>query len=128
MDGPRKDKGSGAFRMLNGLNLTPEQQSKIDAIMEQHREKLGLMHEKTEADRNALRDAIHKEVFDEQMIRKASRTLSADKEEMDVLRGRMFSEILTVLTPHQTEQLNEIRKMRREQRECREKCRHMAEE
>jgi len=128
MDGPRQGKGYGPLGMIKELNLTPEQQAKVDAIMDQHRKEIRLIHEKIDADRNALHESIHNEVFDEQTIRKTSRALAADKEEMDVLRGRMSSEIRMTLSPEQTAKLKEMKKMRQEQRECREKCRNTAEE
>jgi len=67
-------------------------------------------------------------VFDEQKIREASRSLAAGKEEMDVLRGRIFSEIRTVLTPEQAAQLKEMTKMHQERMKCHAKCGKMMEE
>jgi Spy/CpxP family protein refolding chaperone len=122
MGGPHHGKGFGPMGMLKDLNLTQDQQTKVDAIMDQHKETLRALDEKTDASRKALHEAIHNDVFDEQKIREASKSMAANKEEMDVLRGTMFSEIRTVLTPEQAAQLKEMKKVCQDQRNCRERC------
>jgi Spy/CpxP family protein refolding chaperone len=59
---------------------------------------------------------------------KLQKSLAADKEEMNVLRGRIFAEISTVLTPEQAAQLKEMKKMHQERMKCHEKCGKMMEE
>jgi Spy/CpxP family protein refolding chaperone len=127
MGGPHHGKGFGPMGMLKELNLTSEQQAKVDSIMEQHKGEVRSMDDKVDASRQSLHEAIHNDVFDEQKIREASKSLAADKEEMDVLRGRMFAEIRTVLTPEQVAQLKEMKKMHRERMKCHEKCGKMPE-
>ncbi len=128
MEGHHKAKGFGPMGMLKKLNLTPEQQTKVDAIMDQNKEALKALNDKINASRQTLHEAIHSDVFDEQKIREASKSMAADKEEMDVLRGKMFAEIKSVLTPDQVSQLKDMKKMHQEQRKCGEKCRFMFEE
>ncbi len=125
MDGPHHGKGFGPMGMLKGLNLTSEQQTQVDGIMDQHKDQIQAMDEKINASRKALHEAIHNDVFDEQKIREASKSLAANKEEMDVLRARMLSEIRTVLTPEQAAQLKEMKNRHQEQRKCRERCCNM---
>jgi Spy/CpxP family protein refolding chaperone len=122
MGGPHHGKGFGPMRMLKEVNLTSEQQAKVDSIMDQHKEEIRAMDEKIDAARQTLHEAIHNDVFEEQKIREASKSLAANKEEMDVLRGKVFAEIRTVLTPEQAAQLKEMKKMHQGQRQCREKC------
>jgi Spy/CpxP family protein refolding chaperone len=122
MGGPHHGKGFGPMGMLKDLNLTSEQQTKVDGIMDQHKEQLRAMDEKNDASRKALHEAIHNDVFDEQKIREASKSLAKNKEDVDVVRGRMFSEIRTVLTPEQATQLKEMKNIRQEQRKCHEAC------
>jgi Spy/CpxP family protein refolding chaperone len=122
MGGPHHGKGFGPMGMLKDLNLSSEQQAKVDGIMDQHKEELRAMDDKIDASRQALHEAIHNDVYEEQKIREASKSLAANKEEMDVLRGKMFSEIRALLTPEQTTQLKEMKKMHQEQRKCREEC------
>jgi Spy/CpxP family protein refolding chaperone len=128
MDGPHHGKGFGPMGMLKGLDLTSEQQAKVDSLMEQHKGEIRSMDDKVEASRKALHEAIHSDVFDEQKIREASKSLAVNKEEMDVLRGRIFAEIRTVLTPEQAAQLKEMKKMHQERMKCHEKCGKMMEE
>jgi Spy/CpxP family protein refolding chaperone len=128
MGGSHHGKGFGPMKMLKELNLTTEQQTKVDSIMEQHKNEARSMDEKIDASRQALHEAIHSDVFDEQKIREASKSLAANKEEMDVLRGKMLAEIKTALTPEQAAQLKEMKKMNQEQKKCREKCGKMSQE
>jgi Spy/CpxP family protein refolding chaperone len=125
MGGHPMGKGFGPMGKLKDLNLTAEQQAKVDGIMDQHKEEIRAMDEKIDAARKTLHETIHNEVFDEQKIREASKSLAKNKEDMDVLRGRMFSEIRTVLTPEQAAQLKEMKMVHQEQRKCREECRKM---
>jgi Spy/CpxP family protein refolding chaperone len=122
MDGHHKGKNFGPMGKLKDLNLTAEQQTKVDSIMDQHKEEVRAMDEKIDASRKALHEAIHNDIFDEQKIREASKSLAKNKEDVDVLRGRMFSEIRTVLTPEQVAQLKEMKKMHHEQRKYHKEC------
>jgi Spy/CpxP family protein refolding chaperone len=122
MGGPHHGKGFGPMGMLKDLNLTAEQQANVDSVLDQHKDALRAMDEKIDAARQALHEAIHNDVYEEQKIREASKSLAANKEEMDVLRGKMFSEIRAVLTPEQATQLKEMKKMHQEQKKCREEC------
>jgi Spy/CpxP family protein refolding chaperone len=63
----------GPMGMLKGLNLTSEQQTKVDSIMEQHKGEVQSMDDKVAASRQALHEAIHSDVFEEQKIREASK-------------------------------------------------------
>jgi Spy/CpxP family protein refolding chaperone len=122
MGGHHMGKGFGPMGKLKDLNLNDEQQARVDAVIDQNKNNLKALDEKIDAARQSLHEAIHSDVFDEQKIREASKSLAKNKEDVDVVRGRMFSEIRTVLTPEQATQLKEMKNIRQEQRTCHEAC------
>ena len=128
MDGRLKGKGNGPMWFLKMLDLTKEQQEQVDKIIDQHQSERQALHEKIDAARKTLQDAVHTDTFDELKIRSASQTLAANMEEIAVLKGKIVSEIRPILTPEQLENMKEMRNRHQERMKCREKCREMAAE
>lgn len=106
--GHHKIKGTGPMKILEKLNLTQKQQEQIDAIIKAHQEKKQVLSENIKNAEKAIHETIHADTFDEKAIRNASKTLSADMEEMAVLRGKIFAEIRPILTPEQIKKLSEM--------------------
>ena len=83
------------------LQLSDAQKTQAAAIMQAHRDAIQSTLKKSGEARRALFDAIHAEPFDEQAVRAASRRAAALDEELNVLRGRLTSELRAILTPPQ---------------------------
>ncbi len=111
-NGHHKGEWGGPMKAFKGLDLTQQQQDQVDAILDRHREEKKQLQTSLKDAEKTLHEAVHADAFNEQAIRDASKTLSANMEEMAVLRGKIFSEIRTLLTPEQVQKLSEMR-MRR---------------
>jgi Spy/CpxP family protein refolding chaperone len=112
------DKGPKGHMMKSGhhglrgfleLKLSESQQAELIKIIDKyHGEKMGLKEKKWEA-KNKLNDAIYADTYNEEAIRKAAKEVSTNKEEMSVLRAKMFGELKKVLKPEQVELLREMK-------------------
>jgi protein CpxP len=101
--GERHEKGGEHFlaRMTEVLNLSPEQQEKIKAIMAEHRNKVAPLRQSLDENRDKLRQAAKADTFDEAAVRSLAASQSAAKTELMVERARMKNQIHAVLTPEQ---------------------------
>jgi Spy/CpxP family protein refolding chaperone len=94
---------------LRALNLTEAQRGQVQGIMESHREETKAIGDRAFAARKALEDAVAADNFDEGTIRARAADLSTVETDMAVMRGRIHSEILQVLTPEQKAQAKQFR-------------------
>ena len=118
--GHHMEKGDGPIKFLKKLDLTQDQQDQVKVIMNQHQSEKQVLPENTKNAKKALREAIHADTFNEQAIRTASKTLSANMEEMAVFRGKIFAEIRPILTPEQIEKLSKMRTRHHKRMKCME--------
>lgn len=109
---------------LGRLDLTDAQRDQIRTIVDNHRVELQQVGQRTQDARKAMRQAESAEAFNEGAIRAASDTLHAAQTDGAVLRARMRTEVLQVLTPEQrakATQLQAEREQRLQQRHLRMK-------
>lgn len=101
--GERPEKGGERFlaRMTEALNLSAEQQEKIKAIMEDHRNKVAPLRQSLDESRDKLRQMAKADSFDEAAVRSLATSQAGTKTEMIVERTRMQSRIHALLTPEQ---------------------------
>lgn len=101
--GERPEKGGERFlaRMTEVLGLSAEQQEKIKAIKEEHRNKVAPLRQSLDENRDKLRQAAKAETFDEAAVRNLAASQAASKTELMVERARMQHQIHSVLTPEQ---------------------------
>ncbi|MDO9263546.1 MAG: Spy/CpxP family protein refolding chaperone [Desulfosalsimonadaceae bacterium] len=118
----------GGMMMFKELNLSDRQQEQVKAVMDRHQNEMQGLDAKIDAARKSVHEAVHADVFNEQRIRDAHKTLAAEKENMAVLRGKIFSEIRPILTPEQVTQLKEMRNRHAGKMADRPKCPAMSEE
>jgi len=91
------------------LNLTDTQQTKLKAIFESYRpEHEELINSLREAREN-LRNVMESDTFNEKEIREAYQKVSSVKEDLLILRGKLISEVQSVLNPDQKEQIKQWR-------------------
>jgi Spy/CpxP family protein refolding chaperone len=103
--GPR---GGGGFRFLRHLDLAEAQQAQVRDVMATHRPEMQSRMTELQDAREALREAIRGESFDEGAVRAAHGKVAAQAEEMAVLRARAFAEIRPILTPEQQARLETL--------------------
>jgi protein CpxP len=116
---------AGRFGLpLGQLDLTDGQRDQVRTIVDNHRVELQLLGQRMQEARKAMRQAETADAFNEGAIRAASDTLHAAMTDGAVLRARMRSEVLQVLTPEQrakARQLQAEREQRLQQRQQRMK-------
>lgn len=102
--GPR----GGGFRFLRHLDLSEEQQYKVNEVMENYRADMRIRMNQLRSARQALRETIHGETFDEAAVRQAHAKVAAESAELAVLRAKAFADIRPILTPEQLETLRNL--------------------
>jgi len=111
--GRRGFKGDFVERMVKHLNLTADQETKVRALHEEHknlaeplREKLKVLHEE-------MRAAWQVPEPSEVEIIELQRQIHALKGELAELRVQLRIDVMTILTPEQREQMAQFHKMGR---------------
>lgn len=95
--------GSG-MGMFQGLNLTTEQQQKVQVIYHQGQAKLAAMPMINTTDRGALHNLITADKFDESLVRKQLEENSKAQIERRVEMAKIHYDMYQVLTPEQKTQ------------------------
>jgi Spy/CpxP family protein refolding chaperone len=102
--GPR----GGGFRFLRHLDLSEQQQVQAREVMENYRTDMQIRMNQLRGARQALREIIHGETFDEAAVRQAHAKVAAESAELAVLRAKAFADIRPILTPEQLETLQDL--------------------
>jgi Spy/CpxP family protein refolding chaperone len=95
-------------------DLTDAQREQTKAIADRHQPEIQPVMEQLRTAQAALDEAIVSNPSDEATIRLKSADVAAAEAELAVIRARIYSEVLTVLTPEQQQQLQEQRSRMRE--------------
>jgi len=94
------------------LNLSETQKTKVLSIIDNYQDKRQSTGEKLREARENLRNALKSEQFDEDGVRTAYRLMASIQEDLVVLRVQMRSELKALLTPEQSQLLEEKRARR----------------
>jgi Spy/CpxP family protein refolding chaperone len=97
--GPRGKCGFMGFNFLN--SLSEEQKSQIAEVFAKYKNEMKQYRDAIAAAREKVAGAVHADTFNEADIRQACKDVSAAREEMVVLRAKIFNEIKSLLTPEQ---------------------------
>ncbi len=89
------------WEMFRGLNLTSAQKEQIKGIMKTHHKELIEGRIAVLQARQNLMTATAGTSFDQAAVQKAFGDLSASQEKMVILRAKIFSEVMPILTPDQ---------------------------
>ncbi|MGM0453083.1 MAG: Spy/CpxP family protein refolding chaperone [Thermodesulfobacteriota bacterium] len=116
-DGPGKA-GPCPMAMLHGLDLSESQVDQVADVFNRYEDEHDDLRKQMREAREALREAVHGDGFNEEEIRGAARTVGDGIADMAVHRARIFSEIRPVLTADQIEKLETMKTKRLEQRKC----------
>lgn len=96
-----------SIKQLLRLDLTDAQRAEVTAVIEKHREaRQSLMNQLMDAREACAQNQQPDVVFDETAIRQTHQQVSAVKEEMAVLRGKIMAELKPILTEAQLEALS----------------------
>jgi protein CpxP len=98
--GPRAHAMALGFA-LGQLDLTAAQREQVQAILQQHRAERQVLAQQARAARLALNQAVEAPTVDEGAIKAASASLGEVHTQMALMRARVRSEVLQVLTPEQ---------------------------
>ncbi len=100
--------GGIARRVVERLDLTPQQVEQIRTILGSHKTELAAELARIKEARTRQFESIHADAFDEAAIRAAGRAVGQAETELAVTRGRIVSEIRQVLTPEQQAEAQEM--------------------
>ncbi len=98
------------------IDLTEEQEAKIEEIRTEHRNQMQDLRASIRTTRESMRALMDADGFDAEAARAAFREGSSIREEMFVRKAQMMSEIRAVLTDEQRETLKEKRALMHEGR------------
>ncbi len=110
---PSSSESSRSFKLLEVLNLTPEQQAQVRAIRYENEAAARDAMKRRKRAQRALEEAIYAEREDEAVIQQLSKELASVQVEMVQLRTQVELRIRRLLN---TEQLARFRDFRRESR------------
>ena len=105
---------------LGQLGLTEAQHDQIRGIVENHQAELQQVRQRADEARTALRKSEMAEPFNEGAIRAASDALNAATTDGAVLRARMRSEMLQVLTAEQRAKIAQLQSQREQRMQLRQ--------
>jgi Spy/CpxP family protein refolding chaperone len=106
--GPRAQGHGLAQRVIERLDLTPEQVQDIREILASHKQELTVELTRIKEARGKMFDTIHAETYSEPAIRNAATAAGRAEAELAVTRGQIVQEIRQVLTPEQREEAKEM--------------------
>lgn len=87
--------------ILEELDLSESQKTKVNVILEQHCTKQKALHESLRNKKEALHTMMDAAEFNEEALRSAFQEVSSIKEELMISRAKLFAELRAVLTPEQ---------------------------
>jgi Spy/CpxP family protein refolding chaperone len=91
--------------MLGRLDLTSDQQDRVKQILDSHRTEQQAIGKRSMAAHDALESAMTSGAFDETVIRSRAADVAAAEADESVLRGRIYAEVLQILTSDQQAKL-----------------------
>ena len=101
--------GKGMVRMLENLNLSPEQKHQVAQILKDNQEQAKALRENMKKAHEGLREVMDKTPGDEAAVRKAVQPLAKAGEELAVNMGKTKAKIDAILTPEQKAKRTELR-------------------
>lgn len=114
--GPRGAYGGKGFnieRMSQRLDLTEEQRTQVESIVEKSAQQFSDLRSELQQNRESLRELSSKTPFDEVKVRELADKQGDLKADMIVLRAQRRSQISAILTEEQREQMQYMRGRKR---------------
>ncbi|MBJ6724960.1 Spy/CpxP family protein refolding chaperone [Geomesophilobacter sediminis] len=98
---PPKDGGPNPQMMARVLDLTTDQQTQIQALLQAERDQDAALLQQARDLRQQIRTAEHADTFDAAAVRALATTLSQVEIELTVSRATVFAKVNALLTPAQ---------------------------
>lgn len=114
--GPGGGMAGHLMRALHRLDLSDQQWTQIQSIMEDARPAIQEQMEAIRTVRDQLRD-LDPASFDEAAVRAIAKKLAAPTEELAVLHQQVRAQVYSVLTPEQREELAQMRQQMEQRRQ-----------
>jgi Spy/CpxP family protein refolding chaperone len=115
---PKHHRGAfGEFKTLHQLNLTDAQKQQIKEILRTNRDALRAARASVWEARKQVELALQANPNDEAALRSKAAQLSTATTEMLIKRAQIRAQVVTMLTPEQLQQWNQLQDQRRQQRE-----------
>ena len=94
---------------IRALDLTDEQRTQVRTILEQHRDETRAVAEKARAAREQMRAIEGAATLNQEALQVAAASLAETQVAGAVLRAKIRSEVLAVLTPEQRQKAEQMR-------------------
>jgi periplasmic protein CpxP/Spy len=109
MEGGRME-GGMLLRLADKLNLSDLQRTQVKMVLDQAKQALAPLRDQLKSARQAYRTSQGPgAAFDENAVRTEARKEAPIREDMAVVRARAHAQALSVLTPQQRDQLQQLR-------------------
>jgi len=105
--------------MLNRLDLSEQQREQVKQIVDGQREAQRALEQRAMAARDALETTLVSSPLDEAAIRGRASELASVEADVAVARGRVYSQVLQVLTTDQQSTLTKLQAERKQHMEQR---------
>ena len=102
----------GGIRALMNLDLTQDQKQAVYDILQKYEDEQQATRENLRLQKKEFHDATAGGTFDEENVRKSFQEMVPAMEDVHVLRAKVHSEVMAVLTDEQLQILQEIRSER----------------
>jgi len=99
-------------RMMQHLDLSDEQTSKVSAVFDQHRTKFNALRTEIKDNKMALREKMHADTQDMKAIEKLANKQGELKTKKILIKANIKSAINKILNKEQREKMREIRSKR----------------
>lgn len=109
-------------RMADKLELTPEQRTSINAVVEKSKPRMAGIREKMGENRKALRELSRDGKIDMARVEALAREKGTLVADMTIERTRMRGDIRAILTDAQREKLKQIREQHRKEHHDKQKA------
>ena len=99
----------GGMRVLMNLDLSQSQKQAVYDILQKYEDEQQATRENLRSQKKELFDVTARETFNEENVRQSFRELVPAMENAHVLRAKIHSEVMAVLTDDQLEELQQLR-------------------
>ncbi len=103
-------------KMVNKLELTASQQTRIKAVLKTSKQKAKPYKEALKQHKETMKQLLNADTFDRRAVRELIQNKAPEREELELIRAQTKFKIRKVLTKKQAQTLAEMRKNKRKRR------------
>lgn len=102
--------------LINRLGLSDAQREQVKGLMDSRRDEVKAIGDRARSAHEALQAAVNADTFDEGAIRARSAEVASVEADMAVSQGRVYADVLQILTTEQRTKLKELQAQVQERR------------